>query len=462
MKKVYFLILYLLALQITSVNAQEQELSYTSEAVVVMEAQTGMILYANNANEMLYPASITKVMTALVVLEQVENLSERIEFSENAIALTPRNTSHISMDVGETLTVYQALYGLMLSSANEVSVALAEFVAGTVEDFTELMNRRARALGANNTFFANPSGLPAEGHVTTAYDMSLIMREAVRHPFFVSLISTLRYDIPPTERQPDIRALLNTNRLIQPGPTFDERVIGSKTGWTTAAGNTLVTYAEENGRQVIVTVLGGNSSGTFEDTSGLLDFAFGLTFEPTRVFETALNTPNVPVFENIDGVRTETGRLTLAADNDIYIDLPPGFDARQLRFVPSVPQAVAPPVVAGAALGSVAIFIGDYPLGTAILRAVADVEAHTPVVHAPQVPDTMLVELPVYQSGGYTYTVETPLIPEEFFPALLIPLVVAVISFGITIIVHFAKRKKRTRRMLHARYARYPNYYRYR
>ena len=435
----------------------------------MIEANTGMVLYSSNGNQLLYPASITKIMTALVVLEQMEDLSERIEFSDLAIALTPRTSSHIAMDVGETLTVYQALYGLMLSSANEVSLALAEHVAGSIEDFVDLMNRRAEALGARNTFFINPSGLPAEEQVTTAHDMAIIMREAVRHPFFVNLISTRRFDIPPTERQPETRELLNTNRLIDPGPLFDERVIGSKTGWTTAAGHTLVTYAEQDGRKLIVSVLGGTGNSTFTDTSALLDFGFALPFEPTLVFETALHTPSVPIFENIDGVRTETGRLTLAASSNVYFDLPPGFDTTQLRLVPSIPQAVAPPIAAGTAIGSVAIYIGDYPLGTTVLRAVNDVAPYTPTPQTPA--NTPVVQEPateiLYSGGrgyghGYNYLAEAPFLLGDFLPALLIPLILSCVTFIIALIMHFAKRKKRTRKMLHARYARYPNYYRYR
>ncbi|MCL2216588.1 MAG: serine hydrolase, partial [Defluviitaleaceae bacterium] len=250
-----FLILYLLTVQNTSVYAEEFEPEietagdarpspqFSAEAVVLMDAKTGLVLYGHGANTPMYPASITKVMTALIVLEQSSDLNERIEFSHNSIHSIPRSSAHISMDVGETLTIYEALYGLMLRSANEVAVALAEHVAGSVEDFVDLMNRRAVALGANNTHFANACGLPRAGHVTTAYDMSLIMREAVEHPIFNEIISTVRFDIPPTERQPDVRHLLNTNQMIRPGPYFNENVVGGKTGWTTPAGNTLVTYA---------------------------------------------------------------------------------------------------------------------------------------------------------------------------------------------------------------------------
>jgi len=467
-KLILFSVLYLFALRITSIYAQETELlppTYSSEAVIVIEANTGMVLYANNSNELLYPASITKIMTALVVLEQIEDLSERIEFSDLAIALTPRTSSHIAMDVGETLTVYQALYGLMLSSANEVSLALAEHVAGNIEDFVDLMNRRAYALGAHSTFFVNPSGLPAEEQVTTAHDMALIMREAIRHPFFVNLISTRRFDIPPTERQTETRELLNTNRLIDPGPLFDERVIGSKTGWTTAAGHTLVTYAEQDGRRLIVSVLGGSGNSTFTDTSALLEYGFALPFEPTLVFETALHTPSVPIFENVNGVRTETGRLALAADSNIYFDLPPGFDVSQLRFVPSVPQAVAPPVAAGTALGSVSIYIGNYPLGTAILRVVNDIAVYAPIPQNTESSPLMqepVTEIPYSSGYSYNYLAEAPFLFGEFLPALLIPLILSGVTFIAALIVHLAKRKKRTRKMLHARYARYPNYYRYR
>jgi D-alanyl-D-alanine carboxypeptidase len=187
-----------------------------------MDASTGLVLYESEGTTPMYPASITKIMTALIVLEHATNLTERIEFCDDSVWGIPRNSSHIYMDVGETLSIYEALYALMLESANEVSVALAIHIAGSVEEFTDLMNRRAASLGAHDTHFVNPSGLPARGHVTTAYDMALIMREAINNPIFTNIISTRRFDIPPTERQTETRHLLNSHQQIRNGAFYNE------------------------------------------------------------------------------------------------------------------------------------------------------------------------------------------------------------------------------------------------
>jgi len=441
---------------------------YSADAVVVMEAATGMILYSTNGGELKYPASITKIMTALVVLEHITDLEERILFSQRAIDDTPRHSSHIAMDVGETLTVYEALYALMLPSANEVSVALAEHVAGSVEEFAELMNRRALSLGAVDTYFANPSGLPGAGHVTTAYDMALIMREAIHHPLFVDVIRARRFDIPPTERQPEIRALLNTNLLIRDGPHFNPTVVGGKTGFTNAAGHTLVTYAQHDGRSLIVSVLGGGNPGKFTDTNALLDYGFAIPFTPTQVFHAPSNTPSVPVFQEVEGVRREIARVPLIAGNDIYFDLPDGFDHSQLRYSFSVPQGLAPPVEEGDVLGSVSIYVENYRIGNALLRATKSVTEYTPAPDAPaaaqaaEVDITLPTESEIYVPSYISPQPSNPPVWEsEFFLTFAIPLVLSVTTLLISLIVYAAKRKNRMRRKLHTRYARYPHYYRY-
>ena len=307
---------------------------YTSASVVVIDADTGLVLYGSEHNTPFYPASITKIMTALLVLEHVTDLTERIEFSDNAIWSIPRNSSHIAMDVGETLTVYQALYGLMLSSANEVSIALAEHVAGTVEAFAQAMNLRARQLGALNTNFVNPSGLHAPGHVSTAYDMSLIMREAIQHDIFNNIISALRFDIPPTERQPDVRHLLNTNRMINPHRVsyFNEAVVGGKTGWTFDAQHTLVTYARHEGRGLIITVLRADSGQTFVDTANLIEFGLSLPFRDTIVFEAATYVRRIPVYHESEGSRRGVGYVTIQGADDLVVALPLSFNRSDLRY----------------------------------------------------------------------------------------------------------------------------------
>jgi D-alanyl-D-alanine carboxypeptidase len=214
-------------------------------------------------------------MTALIVLENVKDMNETVIMSARAATL-PSYAASMGLREGDTMTVWEALHGIMLPSANEVANALAEHVAGSIEAFIVMMNQRAYALGALDTNFVNACGLPGEGQHTTAYDMSLIMREAVTHPLFVQVINTEYFNFPPSQRHPQGRTLRNTNRLVRDGdPLYSEWVVGGKTGWIIAARNTLTTYSIQDNRGLIVTVLyTEDRAATFEDTIALLSYGF--------------------------------------------------------------------------------------------------------------------------------------------------------------------------------------------
>lgn len=246
---------------------------YAAGSVTIMDATTGHVLYEDEQDTLRYPASITKIITALLVLEHVDDLSELITFSHVAVDL-PWYAGHISMKAGDTMSVSDALYALMLVSANEVARALAEHASGDIATFVDDMNRRAASLGAKNTNFINPCGLPGENQHTTSYDMSLIMREAIQHPMFNQIISTPLAHLPPSESHDDYRPMRNTNRLIRDeDPEFNEWVIGGKTGFTNDAQHTLVTYSEIDGRPVIISVLYVPQRGAiFSDTNALLKY----------------------------------------------------------------------------------------------------------------------------------------------------------------------------------------------
>ena len=444
---------------------------YTSAAVVVMDAETGLVLYGSEHNTQFYPASITKIMTALLVLEHVTDLTERIEFSHNAVFSIPRDSSHIAMDVGETLTVYQALYGLMLSSANEVSIALAEHVAGSVDEFSDLMNRRAASLGANNTHFVNPSGLPGTGHVTTAYDMALIMREAVKHPVFVDIIGTRRFDIPPTERQPRVRELLNTNRLIHPGSYFNEWVVGSKTGWTHAAQHTLVTYAERDGRRLIISALRGESGGPFRDTLALMSFGFSMPFEERLVFESAAYSRTVPVYQDINGTPLNIGYVTVRADDDLHFMVPVDFDGRELRYNLSIPERVAPPILAGDVLGQVTVYIQNVRAGNVdliaqnLVLALPAAPGEEPGAGGSESTDIGLTYYAPPTGGNYPYlsAYPTTIWDNEYLLTIALPVAVAGLTILISLIVIVSSRRRRMRKILRSNKGmRYYRSYRYR
>lgn len=245
-----------------------------AESAILMEASTGLILYEKNMHQVNYPASITKIMTALIALEN-SSLNDNITFSNSAVFDVDLNSSRIGMDVGEVITMRQALYGMMLESANEVSHAIAEQVAGNVDDFSKLMNEKAKDIGCLNTNFVNPHGLPDNEHVTTAYDMALITREAMKNPIYRKITSTRTYQIPPTNKQSEIRYLRNHHKFILKEKFFYDDCIGGKTGYTSKSKYTLVTTVKRNNLELIVVVMKDDTiAHQYEDTIKLLDYGY--------------------------------------------------------------------------------------------------------------------------------------------------------------------------------------------
>lgn len=262
-------------------KASAASLLYNAGSVLVMDARTGVVLYENEGFNRRFPASITKIMTALLVLEQVGDLNERVVFSENAVDL-PWYAGRMGIVEGESMSVLEALYGIMLPSANDVARALAEHVSGSVPEFVTKMNFRAEQLGAYNTRFINPCGLPGDGQFATAYDLALIMKEAIKHPLFNEIISTPYFYLPLTEYYDEARQIRNSNIMVRPTHMgFDDRVIGGKTGFTIAAQHTLVSYAAYEGLEIIISLLYTSPRGAiFTDTAALMNFIFeGFYFE---------------------------------------------------------------------------------------------------------------------------------------------------------------------------------------
>ncbi len=254
--------------------------SIYAQSAIVMEADTGMILYAKDVEEKNYPASITKIMTALLALEHCE-LDEEIEFSYYATHSIEYGSSSIARTEGEILTVEETLYGLMLSSANECANAIAEHISGSNEEFAVLMNEKAKELGCINTNFANPSGLHNDNHYTCAYDMALITQAALENEDFRRISGTDYYTLRATNKNDEELWMQNHHYMIAPYKTakyLDDTIFSGKTGYTTDALNTLVTCGERNGMDVIVVTMRTRSTGEkgvplFTDTAALLDYA---------------------------------------------------------------------------------------------------------------------------------------------------------------------------------------------
>ncbi len=250
-----------------------------AESIVVMDADTNVVMYAKNPEVMRYPASITKVMTALLLIEYVEEgnatYDDRIVFSKEAILSVPYDGSNIGQQPGTSLTIDQALYSLMLPSANEIANGIGEYVGGSMDEFAKLMTKRAQELGCTDTQFSGASGLHDDNHYTTALDMALIMDKACEYDKFVEVAGTVNYSFERVNADGNTVEvnLTNSNKLINPSSEFyNPNVLCGKTGYTSEAEHTLVTYSEVNGHKIIISVLYGTKSVPYKDTTYLLDY----------------------------------------------------------------------------------------------------------------------------------------------------------------------------------------------
>lgn len=248
--------------------------SVFAESAIVMEASTGLVLYQKNMNVERFPASITKIMTVLLALEN-SSPGDIVTVSHKAVYDVDADSSRIWIDEGEKLTMQQCLYGILLESANDCAYAVAEHISGSIEDFAKLMTEKAKSLGCKNTNFMNPHGLQDEKHYTTAYDMALITKEALKNESFRKIFSTKTYQIPPTNKQKEIRYLRNHHKiLMRNGYTFDG-IEGGKTGYTSTSKYTLVTVAKRGDMELISVIMKDDTSAhQYTDSQNLLDFGF--------------------------------------------------------------------------------------------------------------------------------------------------------------------------------------------
>lgn len=318
------------------------EPNVSAEAIYSVEVSTGKVLFEKNAHEKRFPASTTKVMTALLVLENCE-LTDTATASYNAISIIPNGYSTAHIQVGETLTIEDLLYALMLPSANEAANILAEHVAGSISSFATMMNTRAEELGCENTHFVNPNGIHNDDHYSTAYDLYLIANEAMKNPEFRKIVSTPTYTLPSTDKYADNdRVCKSTNQLIHVNNSnrsdnyYYKYCIGIKTGFTTQAQNCLISQASKDGLEILNVVLGAgttedNLSIRFLDSIELFEYAYNnyamtTLKEQNDVIKTIevkngtkktknldlLSKDNLTVFHNLDiDVKTLEPEITL-------------------------------------------------------------------------------------------------------------------------------------------------------
>ena len=326
-----FLFLIIFVSGCTSTYASTIPDTYSS-ACLLMEESTGKILYSKNANSIMYPASTTKIMTAILTLEKC-NLSDTAVVSHNAVFSIPSGYSTASLVEGEVLTIEQLLNVLLIPSANDAAVVLAEHIAGSVEAFSDMMNSKAVELGCLNTHFVNPNGIHNENHYSTAYDLALIGRYAMQFPTFKEISSKTRYTLPITNAYSKEDRIFNTtNDLIKPNysssPTnyYYKYATGGKTGYTDPAGQCIVATATKDNISLIAVTLHGdftedNLSQRALDCKALFEYGFN-NFSMVSIAQKGDVASNMKV----PNATKDSSSLDLLYSDDIYAFVPNGFD----------------------------------------------------------------------------------------------------------------------------------------
>lgn len=365
-KIIWLLMLVIISLQTISFA---DEVSIKSEAAILVEVSTGRILYEKNSTEKMWPASTTKIMTALLTIEKC-NLDDIVTVSETAISSIPSGYVTCNLQVGEEISVRDLLNALMIVSANDAAYVLAEYVGGSTVEFADLMNQKARELGCRETHFVNPNGIHDDRHYSTAYDLYLIATYAMKNEIFRELVSQTEGVLPATNKYPNVdRTLKTTNALINPDSTnYYKNAIGIKTGYTSQAGNCLVSEASRDGLEFISVVLNGDR---FPDSIKLFDYAYD-NFTLTKVKEKNTVVETI----EIENATKETKNLDLLIDESITVINNKSLDVNQIIPEIKLKDELLAPINAGDEIGTIKYKVDDIEYSSKLLAA-TDVEEQT-------------------------------------------------------------------------------------
>ena len=355
-----------------------------SGAVCLLDADTGAVLYDKNMDEQRYPASITKILTALLIIEN-KQMTDTVTFGEHAVSESIPGNARINVQLGETITVEDALHAILLASANEVCTQLAIDIAGSEEGFAAMMNERAAELGCTGTHFCNPCGLHEDDHYTTAHDLYLIAKEAMKDATFRDIVSTVQHRMAKTNLHEE-RIILTTNQLIFSSfqPWSYANCLGIKTGHTSQAGNCFVGYAEYGDAKLFSVVLGCSSSSkeyptvaaSFTDTKSLCQWGF-----ENFTSKTLARQGEEVTYTKVK-LSTDTNQVILTAKNDLVSLLPRELDVKDLELQSDIPEEIAAPIKAGDTIGSVTYTYDGRDYGTVELVALNDISRSTVLFYA--------------------------------------------------------------------------------
>ena len=354
-----------------------------AKAALLVDYNTGEAVYAKNEHEELYPASLTKIMTALLTLEAIDNgkltMDQPLTATATALEGLSADGSSAGIKVGETMPVRDLLYCMLVVSANEACDILAEAVSGSVQAFVAAMNEKAQALGCKNTHFVNPNGLHDPQHYTSAWDMYLITRAAMEYPDFMAICNTASTTIAATNLGKE-RTLYTTNHLLSNWRVIgyrDTRAQGIKTGSTDAAGHCLVSSAMQGSLHFVSVILGAdrveeNGRGnirSFSETSRMFDYGFD-----NFTYKTIIN-PGEPIQE-VPVTLSKLDHVTVHPAKELEALIPKGLNEADLqRTITLNQESVEAPVAAGDVLGSLSLSYGGKVYATVDLLAMHDVEA---------------------------------------------------------------------------------------
>ncbi len=362
------LIIVLALIQIFCFAVVWADPNVAAPAAILIDGKTGRVLHEKNADQQMYPASTTKIMTCILAIEK-GSLNDIVTIGKNPAALIERGSSQIYLIPGEQLTLEQLIYALMLSSANDAAIAIAEHISGSVESFSDLMNLKAKEVGTNNTNFVNPNGLHNDNHYTTARDLAKIAYYCMKNEIFRKIVSTYSYEIPANEKQEARPYIRNSNKLIwnsSSNSNYYESATGIKTGYTFKAKHCLTGGASSNDLDLITVVLGTEKPYLYTDTKALFEYGFE-NFAYTKLLEKNQIVTTIPIQNTdikINLISEEDFSLTLnKAENDEL--------QKNIILDETIPEEFEP----GQILGKIVYSIGGEEIKTINLSAE---EGYTP------------------------------------------------------------------------------------
>ncbi len=347
-------------------------------AAILIDAETGNVLFEKNAKKKMYPASTTKIMTALVALDAVKaeqiSLSQPLTLSDAAYKTLDPDGSSIALKVGEAMTLEGLLQGLLIASGNDAAITIAEGISGTTEQFVAKMNEKAAALGLSDTHFVNPHGLHDEQHYTTAHDMARLAQYAMKNDTFRSIVECAHIYLPATNMS-DQRYFINTNNLVSRMRYpyyYYEKATGIKTGSTDHAGYCLVSSAEDNGKSVIAVIFNAEDISVSHNESkailehGLTDFTLKTLAKRDDIFG------EVKVKQAADG----TDHILLSAKENLNALFPNGGDLEKLAVECEIPEKVYAPISAGQVIGKAKFMYEGKQVGEVALCSTVEIKRH--------------------------------------------------------------------------------------